>query len=88
MAINKKSLEILICPESKQPLAMAPDDLLARVNEAIREGRITTRDGTPVTEELREGLVDQGGAYLYLVRDSIPVMLVGESIALDQLSQS
>ncbi len=38
----------------------------------------------PVTKKIEEGLVREDGRVLYLVDDSIPVMLVEESIALEE----
>jgi uncharacterized protein YbaR (Trm112 family) len=35
MPVSSELLEILVCPETKQPVALAGDDVLARVNEKI-----------------------------------------------------
>jgi len=82
MTISKELLEILACPETKQPLALAEPTLLARVNDRIRQGQLTNRRGTPVTEPIDGGLVRQDGRYLYPIRDDIPIMLIDEAIPL------
>jgi uncharacterized protein YbaR (Trm112 family) len=82
MPVSPELLEILVCPETKQPVAPAPAELLERVNQRIRAGELRTRGGNPVAGELREALVREDGAVLYPVDDGIPVMLIEESIEL------
>jgi uncharacterized protein YbaR (Trm112 family) len=79
-SVSPELLEILVCPETKQPVALAPAPLIASLNEKIRAG--THRSGQPVTQELREGLLREDQRVLYPVDDGIPVMLVEESIEL------
>lgn len=76
-------LEILVCPETKQRVELAGEEVLARVNRAIAEGRARTRGGETVDEPVDEGLVRADGAVLYPVRDGIPIMLLDEAILLD-----
>lgn len=75
-------LEILVCPETKQPVALAPPAVLEAVNAKIRSGALRNRGGQPVRQELQEALVREDGRILYPVDDGIPVMLVEESIEL------
>ncbi len=83
--IDPELLEILVCPETREPVRQADDALLRKVNAAIAEGRLSTRGGDPVTDPLEEGLVREDGAVLYAVRDGIPVMLVDEALDLEEL---
>jgi uncharacterized protein YbaR (Trm112 family) len=79
-SLSPDLLEILVCPETKQPVAPAGPELLARVNERIRAGRVRTRGGRAVSEPIAEALVREDGRILYAVDDGIPVMLIEESI--------
>ncbi len=75
-------VEILVCPETKQPVRLATAPELAGVNEKIRAGTLRNRGGEAVKSELVEGLIREDGRILYPVDDGIPVMLVEESIEL------
>ena len=85
MPLNKELLAILVCPETKEPLAPASPELLARVNAAVAAGTASTRSGSAVEAPLDEGLLRQDGRVLYAVRDGIPIMLLDEAIDLSGL---
>lgn len=80
--IDQSLLDILVCPETKQPLRVADAELLTRLNASVHEGSVTTKGGERVTGTISEGLVREDGAVLYPVRDDIPIMLINESIPL------
>ena len=82
MPVSPELLEILVCPESRQPVAVAPDDLLAPLNGEIDSGTLRNRGGDPVTKPIDEGLLREDGKVFYVVDDGIPVMLIEESIEL------
>lgn len=82
MPIDQDLLEILVCPDSRQPLTPADGALLARLNGEIRGRRLRNRGGEVVESEIREGLVREDGRYLYVVDDDIPIMLIDQSIEL------
>lgn len=82
MPVSPDLLEILVCPETKQPVRTATAELLARLNARVREGHLRNRGGGPVSKEIEEGLVREDGRVLYPVDDGIPVMLIEESIEL------
>jgi len=84
--VDTELLKMLVCPETHQPLREAEGALLAKVNEAIRAGKVSNRSGSQVAEPLTEALIRQDGKILYPVREGIPVLLVDEGIPLEQLS--
>jgi uncharacterized protein YbaR (Trm112 family) len=80
--VDQSLLDILVCPETKQPLRPADAGLIERLNASIAQGSLSARGGQTVTEPLVEGLVREDGAVLYPVRDDIPIMLIDEAIPL------
>lgn len=78
--IDQELLDILVCPESREPVNMADDAVLDRVNAAIEGDGVENRGGDAVTEVLAAGLLRADGRILYPIREGIPVMLIDESI--------
>jgi uncharacterized protein YbaR (Trm112 family) len=78
-------LEILVCPETKANVALAPPELVIALNAAIEKGSLSNRGGKRVTDRVQAALVRQDNEVAYPVRDGIPVMLVDEQIALRQV---
>ncbi len=84
--VDPELLEILVCPETHQPVRPAGSELLHRLNEAIRSGDVTNRGGDDVSDPVEEGLVREDDKILYPVREEIPIMLIDEAIELDELA--
>lgn len=85
MPIDPELLEILVCPETKQPLTVAGAELLEHLNAAVANGKAVTRDGDTVPEPVTEGLLREDGRVLYPIRQDIPIMLIDESIEVGDL---
>ena len=82
MPVSEELLEILVCPETKQPVKPASDEVLGKLAEEVAAGRVRNRGGQTVTQAPTEGLVREDGRILYPVDEGIPVMLIEESIEL------
>jgi len=82
MSVSEELLEILVCPETKQPVALASEAVLTKLAREIEAGKVRNRGGEKVTKPITEGLVREDGKILYPVDDGIPVMLIEESIEL------
>jgi uncharacterized protein YbaR (Trm112 family) len=80
MAVSTELIEILVCPETRQPVSLATEDTLERVNEQARQGQLRNRGGDTVKGPITEALVREDARILYIVEDDIPVMLIEESI--------
>lgn len=85
MALDPFLLEILVCPETKQNLALAPTAVLEQLNAAIAAGRALNRGGRRLHEALEAALLRQDNEVAYPVKDDIPVLLVDEQIAFRDL---
>ena len=80
--LDKELLDILACPETKEPVHLADQSVVDAVNARIERGEVRNRGGKRVEKKIDAGLVRADGAYLYPVEDDIPIMLVDEAIAL------
>ncbi len=82
MPIDKELLDILVCPESKQTLSLASEQILDGLNSEIDLARLRNRGGNVVEKRIEEGLLREDGKILYIIDDSIPIMLIDQSIEL------
>lgn len=82
--LRNELLSILVCPETRQPLTLADDKLLARLNRAIARGALLNKAGQPVKQPFSGGLVRDDEVVVYGVVDDIPMLLIDEAVPLDQ----
>lgn len=85
--IDRELLEILCCPETKQPVALIDAAAIDRVNAAIQARTVKNRAGKTVDEKIDGGLLRQDRKYLYPIRESIPIMLEDEAIPFGDLDR-
>jgi len=82
--VDPELVEILVCPDTKLNVDLAPAKTVEKINLAIKENNILNIDGQSVKEPLQDGLLRDDDKIIYPVRDSIPVMLIGEGIPMEQ----
>lgn len=80
MSLDKRLLDILCCPESKQPVGLLGGKQLAALNASLADGRLTLLDGSAAAGPVEAGLLTQDGQRVYRIEDGIPVMLVDQAI--------
>ncbi len=80
MTMDRKLLDLLVCPATRQPLALLDKPGLEALNRAIAAGNVNRADGTAQTEPVREALITRDRKMLYRVDDGIPVLLIEEGI--------
>ena len=88
MAIDKELLDILVCPETKQQLKLASDDLLTKLNVRISKEEIVKKNGERLTEPLKSALLRSDGEVLYPVLNDIPILLIEEGIEMARQIQT
>jgi uncharacterized protein len=86
MAVDRRLLELLVCPVSKQPVQPLSNPQLGFLNDEIRGGNVQTVNGSRLSALLREALITQDGRVIYRVEDGIPVMLPEEGIGTTQFA--
>ena len=84
--MDRKLLDLLVCPTTRQPLALLDSRMLSALNDAIGQGGVVRGDGSAQTEPVREALVTRDHALVYRIDDGIPVLLAEESIAIDGIA--
>ena len=82
--VDPELVEILVCPDTKLNVDLAPAETVEKINLAIKENIVLNVDGQSIKEPLQDGLLREDNKIIYPVRDCIPVMLVGEGIPMDQ----
>ena len=83
--MDKRLLDILCCPATKQPLRALTRAELDALNRAIAGGGARTMAQTAVDAALAAGLITADGKRVYRIDDDIPVMLADEAIMVSQL---
>lgn len=74
----------LVCPETRQPLSVADDECLNRLNQSIDAGTLRDLSGEPVTEQLSAALIRQDGCRVYPVFGEIPKLIIEAAIELKE----
>lgn len=85
--IDSELLEILCCPETKQPITLLEGEVIDRVNDKIAAGGVKNRGGQAVEEKIDAGLLREDRKFLYPIRDAIPIMLEDEAIPFEAFDQ-
>lgn len=78
--LDSQLLQILCCPQTRQPVHLLGDEELNRLNAKIAEGNVVNQAGQEVRTSLQAALCSEDGARVYPVVDGIPVMLADEAI--------
>ncbi|MEZ5406248.1 MAG: hypothetical protein R3F23_08830 [Verrucomicrobiia bacterium] len=80
--IDERLLSVLVCPSSQQALRWLLEDELPRLNSAVEMGFLCFRNGTPVRQVIKQGLIREDEKILYVCEDGIPVLLKSRGIRL------
>ncbi len=85
MPVDRKLLEILRCPVTKQPVSPLSTEKLAALNKAIETEEVQYQDGSKIDTPVEEALITDNGRTIYRVDEDIPIMLEDQSIPTEQL---
>lgn len=83
--MDRKLLDLLVCPVSRQPLLLLDSKGLQALNQAIEAGKLRRGDDSLQSDPVAQALVTRDRKTVYRVDDGIPVLLAEESIATSQL---
>lgn len=78
--MDRKLLDLLVSPDTRQPLSLVDSAGLEAINRAIAAGKLVRGDGSVQDRPLREALITRDRSRIYRVEDGIPVLLPEEGI--------
>lgn len=84
--MDKRLLDILCCPVTRQPLRALTRTQLEQVNQAMAAGSLVHADGSAWKHPVAAALITRDGSLIYRIEDDIPVMLADLSIATASVS--
>ena len=79
--MDRKLLDLLVSPDTRQPLSLLDAAGLQALNAAITAGTVARADGQVIDKPLREALITADRQQIYRIDDGIPVLLPEEVIA-------
>ena len=82
----RKLLDVLVSPDTRQPLSLLDGKGLEALNKAISAGSVNKADGNPLAQPLREALVTRDRKQVFRVDDGIPVLLAEAAIPTAQIA--
>lgn len=86
MALDRRLLDLLCCPVTKMPLALAAADALERLRIAAAAGQLQQRDGSVVAQAPQVALIESRSGWYYPVLDDIPVLLPEVALRVNETS--
>ena len=78
--MDRKLLDLLVAPDTRQPLSLLDSAGLEALNRAITAGKLVRGDGSVQDKTLREALITKDRSRIYRIEDGIPVLLPEEGI--------
>ncbi|HBJ35547.1 MAG TPA: hypothetical protein DDZ51_12520 [Planctomycetaceae bacterium] len=73
-------LTLIRCPVDYQPLAIAPDELIAKLNELVAQRQLRDQTDGLVEQPMDQALITADASRIYPVRGGIPALIPSESI--------
>lgn len=86
--MDRKLLDLLACPVTRQPLRQADAAELERINARIAQGGLTRGDAALQHDPIDAALVTTDGRRAYRIHDGIPVLLAEESLLLEPVGDA
>jgi uncharacterized protein YbaR (Trm112 family) len=80
MTISPELLNLLRCPETKQPLRIALAECIAQLEAKRQAGELRNRADELVRAPIEAALIREDGLVVYPFEDGIPNLLPGKAI--------
>lgn len=86
--LRDEFVRMLLCPESRQQLRLADKSLVAALNSAIAQGKVSTKGGEQLAEPADAALVREDNQIVYTVNGRIPRLTKEEGVVVSQFMGS
>jgi len=84
--VDRRLLDILCCPATRQPLAPLTGTELEAINRGIAQGTVRRTDGSAEGTPWSAGLLTGDRKLAYRIEDGIPVLLTDEAVSTKQVT--
>ncbi|TXK62590.1 Trm112 family protein [Alkalisalibacterium limincola] len=84
--MDRRLLDILCCPVTRQPLVPLTGTELESINRGIAQGTVQRTDGSAETAAWSAGLLTGDRKLAYRIEDGIPVLLADEAVSTKQVT--
>ena len=84
--MDRKLLDILLCPSTYQPLQKLKRDDLSLLNQAIANSQINRIDQKKQPTPFDAALITRDRTLIYRIDDGIPVLLIDEGVPTHQIT--
>lgn len=88
MSLDINLISLLVCPETRKSLSLVDSQndapLIDALNKKIKDGLLKNKAGRVLSQHLSGVLMREDREVAYPILGDIPIMLVEESIALNQ----
>lgn len=84
--MDRRLLDILCCPATRQPLVPLTGTELESINRGIAQGTVQRTDGSAETTSWSAGLLTGDRKLAYRIEDGIPVLLADEAVSTKQVT--
>jgi len=82
--VKESLLDMLVCPDTREPLRQIDERLLTRLNEAVAAGHLRNVAGLQVETPLDDALIAEDGHKVFPIFDNITVLITDEAIELTE----
>jgi len=83
--MDRKLLDMIVCPVTKLPLELLDAERLEQMNAAIAAGGVRNQAHQTLDGPVNEALIRRDGHVVYPIVDGIPILLEEESIDWNQM---
>ena len=83
--MDDELLALIVCPENKQPLSIANEETVSKLNQLVEQSTVYFVGGERIAEPLEQLLIRSDGQIGYGVYKGIPNLLIEEGILLTKL---